>query len=300
MTSSKVIEAIDTGIVIFGSDFKISYWNGWMAAHSQIQPEEIVGRSLFDPFPKLKNQRFMRNCKSVRSFGNFVFFPQDPYGYLFPMKPVGSYRSQFKCMQQSCTLGAIRDGNKLITDLFISVRDMTEVAAYQKELIRLSHRDALTGCHNRRFLIEFLEEELYRCQRYHRNMSIVMMDIDYFKKVNDRWGHPFGDEVLKWVSSTVQAIMRKSNRFARYGGEEFCCVLPETNIDGATVFAEKIRKSLEASALFSTQSPISVTASFGVSSLNEEIKDIETLLKKADEALYRAKEGGRNRVALAE
>ncbi len=202
-------------------------------------------------------------------------------------------------MQQSCTLGAIRDENKRITDLFISVRDMTEAAAYQKELIKLTQRDALTGSYNRRYLMNFLEEEFYRCRRYNRKLSVMMMDIDFFKKVNDQWGHPFGDEVLKWVSKTVQGIMRKSNRFARYGGEEFCCVLPETDINGALVFSEKIRKAIEASALFSTKSPTSITASFGVSTLQEDMNDIETLLSKADQALYQAKDRGRNRVVVA-
>ena len=105
MDAAQVIETIDTGVVIFDGNFKVAYWNGWMAANSQISAKEIIGRSLFDFYPHLKTQSFLRNCKSVLAFGNFAFFPQDPYSYLFEMKPMEWFRDQFAFMQQSCTIG---------------------------------------------------------------------------------------------------------------------------------------------------------------------------------------------------
>ncbi|MFQ5597455.1 MAG: diguanylate cyclase [Nitrospiria bacterium] len=299
MENSQIIEAIDTGIIILDGDFKVVYWNGWMSAHTQIDPSEIVGRALFDHFPHLKNHRFLRNCQSVLTFGHLAFFPQDPYGYLFSMRPVEWYRQEFQYMQQSCTVGPIRDDQQQITHLFISVQDMTEDASYQKKLIKLSQRDALTGAYNRRFLREFLQEELYRCQRYHRPMSVIMMDVDFFKKLNDRYGHPFGDEVLRTIVSEITKKMRKTNRLARYGGEEFCIVLPETNESGAMCFSEKIRKMIEALVLYTERIPVKITASFGVSTLSEETKNLETLLEKADQALYRAKQSGRNQTVVS-
>ncbi len=294
MDSAQIIETIDTGIVIFDSDFKVTYWNGWMVAHSQIDKEEIIGRSLFDFYPNIKKQRFLRSCKSVLAFGNLAFHPQDTYAYLFEMKPIEWFRFQFEFMQQSCTIGPIRNADNKITHLVVSVRDVTEETAYKQELIKLAQRDPLTGSYNRRYLKGFLEEELYRCVRYHRPMSLIMLDIDYFKQINDQYGHPFGDKVLKIIASTIQASIRKSERFARYGGEEFCIVMPETAIEGALVFSEKIRVLIEEITLYSDKTLVKITASFGVAAFTEKVKDIETLIKKADDALYKAKRGGRN------
>jgi len=295
MDRSQIIETIDTGVVIFDNNFMVSSWNGWMTAHSRIGPDEIIGRSLFDFYPNLKKRSFLRNCKSVLAFGNLAFFPQDPYAYLFAMKPLEWFRTQFEFMQQSCTIGPIRDADNQITHLFVSVRDLTEEAAYKQELLKLSQRDPLTGSYNRRYLNAFLEDELYRCERYNRPMSVIMMDIDYFKEINDQYGHPFGDKVLQAIASTIHDRMRKSNRFARYGGEEFCIVLPETDAGGAMVFSEKIRGSIEALTLYVDETPVKFTASFGVSTYTDEIKDVATIIKKSDEALYKAKQAGRNR-----
>ncbi len=299
MEENQVIDTVDTGIVIFDREYSATYWNGWMAAHTQISENEILGRSLFDFFPKLKNPRFLRSCKAVFAFGNLAFFPQDPYGYLFSMKPVEWFRSEFKFMQQSCTIGPIRGEGKEIERLFVSIRDMTEEAAYKKKLVALTLNDELTGSYNRRFLMNFLEDELYRCRRYNRPFSVIMMDIDHFKKINDTCGHPFGDEVLKLFASTVVRNMRKSNRFARYGGEEFVCVLPETDSEGGVGFAEKIRKLIEELPLSYKQSQVKITSSFGVITYTDDINDIATLMKKVDDALYKAKESGRNRVVVA-
>ncbi len=299
MEVPQILDAIDTGIVVFDRDFKVSYWNRWMSTHSHLDGEAVLGRSLFEHYPSLKNARFLRNCQSVLTFGSSAFFPQDPYCFLFPMKPIGLFCPEFEFMQQSCTIGPIRNEIGEISALFITVRDMSEVAVYEKKLIELTQRDPLTGIFNRRCLNHFIQEELYRFKRYRRPFSVLMIDLDHFKEVNDRFGHLFGDEMLKVVSSSMASSMRRLNHLARYGGEEFCCVLPETDSTGAVVVAEKLRKLIEGLCFFSDRLQVKVTASFGSVTVTENLEDADLILEKADQALYQAKEEGRNRVVSA-
>ncbi len=172
-------------------------------------------------------------------------------------------------------------------------------AANQRNRI-LSITDALTGTYNRRYLMEQLPRELERCRRYGYPLSVLMCDIDHFKRINDNHGHVAGDEVLQQFASRAQKFIRtNSDWIARYGGEEFLVVLPETGHEGAVAVAEKIR-GLTASTPFATRAgEAEVTASFGVASTGPAGPDIalkvDTLIRTADECLYRSKLEGRDR-----
>jgi two-component system cell cycle response regulator len=166
----------------------------------------------------------------------------------------------------------------------------------------LSITDALTGAYNRRYLMEQLPRELERCRRYAYPLSVLMCDVDHFKKINDARGHAAGDDVLQQFVARSQKILRtNSDWVARYGGEEFLIVLPETPYAGAIHVAEKIR-TLIASAPFPTRAgDTMVTASFGVASTGPCGPDIalkvDTLIRTADECMYRSKEAGRDRIS---
>lgn len=157
--------------------------------------------------------------------------------------------------------------------------------------------DELTGLRNRRFFDRTLQYEVDRMRRYDRHLSIVLLDVDHFKSVNDRFGHPVGDEVLKAVARCLERGVRKSDLAARYGGEEFALVLPETGCAGALHVAERIRESIEVMDL----SGLKVTASFGVATVDGTWPgDLPGIVRAADQALYRAKHTGRNRVVTVE
>lgn len=164
------------------------------------------------------------------------------------------------------------------------------------ELQRLSMTDSLTGLNNRNYFNLLASKEFLRSQRYHRPLSVMMMDVDHFKMVNDTHGHPGGDQVLVEVAQTCQRALRASDTSARYGGEEFIFLLPETNLEGAAQAAERIRKSIEKTAIRLKDKTIGVTVSLGIASLKADDANLNALIARSDQALYAAKRGGRNRV----
>lgn len=169
-------------------------------------------------------------------------------------------------------------------------------AAYHDEIYRLTTMDGLTQVHNRRYFDEQLDREVSRSRRYERGLSLVMVDIDYFKRINDSQGHLAGDHVLKQLASTVRVRIRREDVFARYGGEEFGIILPEIELKGARQFAEKVRQAVEQQQFTFDKHPIPVTVSLGVAILATEHRSAADLVRAADERLYEAKSTGRNRV----
>lgn len=165
---------------------------------------------------------------------------------------------------------------------------------HKKKLSELAFRDKLTGLYNRHFFDERFIEEWERAKRYHHYLSVIMVDIDHFKKFNDTYGHQKGDEVLKMVGKIIKKGCRTHDIVARYGGEEMVIILPETSLDHAMKVADKIREAIELGV--EEKAGVKATASFGVGTFSA-LNDIpKKILKSADDALYKAKENGRNRV----
>ncbi|MGD8727168.1 MAG: diguanylate cyclase [Gemmatimonadales bacterium] len=159
----------------------------------------------------------------------------------------------------------------------------------------LAQTDPLTGCLNRRALTEALRAEIERGRRYGLALSVLMIDLDHFKRVNDTRGHLVGDDVLQQLAEVLREQMRAVDEVARYGGEEFVIVLPETALPGAVSFAERVREAVAAHEFADADNPLSLTVSVGVATLTSgESGEVEELLARADAALYRAKQDGRN------
>lgn len=296
MILHQIFDVLDLGIIILDRDLKVYKWNRWMEMHSNIPAEKIIGSPLFDTFPNLNNRKFLRGCKSIFAFGNLCFFSQKLHHYLFPFKSSSYSGTEFEYMQQSCSMGPLRDENNEIKYLYIYVQDVTEVAVYQHKLLEMNMKDGLTGIYNRRFLESKFQDEFARHKRYRHDFSLIMFDIDHFKKINDNYGHQCGDFILKSVSSRIASFIRNVDCLARYGGEEFCCLLPETKIHFAVKVADRFRKVIMDQEHNFNGNLIKITISLGVSELREETQSSDEMLKKADDALYRAKNGGRNRV----
>ena len=193
---------------------------------------------------------------------------------------------------------ALRDSDfvKIGAAIFKFLSGQGVEASYYEEIYRMTIIDGLTGAHNKRYFLEFLEREIARCARYRRPLSLLMFDIDHFKKINDTHGHLTGDYVLKEMSRRLLGHIRREELLARYGGEEFAAVLPETDHAGARVFGERVR-SLVADETFEYEGDkFSVTVSVGIHTLEGQDLDPSAFIKLVDDNLYRAKREGRNRV----
>jgi diguanylate cyclase (GGDEF)-like protein len=169
-------------------------------------------------------------------------------------------------------------------------------AAYHEEIYRMTIIDGLTGAHNKRSFLEFLEREIARCARHRRPLSLLMFDIDHFKSINDTHGHLTGDYVLKEMSKRLLGRIRREELLARYAGEEFATVLPETDNAGAMIFGEQIRRLVADEPFEYEGDRFPVTISVGVATVEGEDVDTTAFIKMADDNLYRAKREGRNKV----
>jgi diguanylate cyclase (GGDEF)-like protein len=183
-------------------------------------------------------------------------------------------------------------------DLQVRMRRLqAELREKNATLARLSTTDPVTLLRTRRYVTDFLAFEVMRAHRYHAPLSVVMADLDHFKRVNDAHGHRAGDQVLRATADTLRATLRSTDVAGRYGGEEFLLVLPQTDLAGAERLAQRVCEAIEHGAVdVGGQEPVRVTISAGVASLDAAIDGVDRLVEAADVSLYRAKEAGRNRV----
>ncbi|MEE4451182.1 sensor domain-containing diguanylate cyclase [Novosphingobium resinovorum] len=179
------------------------------------------------------------------------------------------------------------------------LRNFARIVVNEMELRRIAERDQLTGALTRRGFLEKANQEIARCHRYGRKASLVLIDVDHFKSVNDTWGHPAGDAVLRELSATLSAAGRSADVLGRLGGEEFAMLLPETAVPDAMAAAERFRTAIATRPIVVAPTrTIAVTASFGIAMLDENITVAEEWIARADGPLYQAKREGRNRCVV--
>jgi len=296
MIFAQIFDMINVGIVVLDKELMVTKWNRWMETHSEIRAEQIIGHSLFEFYPQLKTKWFNRSCKSVLKFGNFSFFSQKLHKYVFPLKSAYTVCTGFSTMQQSVTMGPLRDKDNQIQYLYIMIQDVTEIAAYEQKLLEMNIRDPLTGAFNRRFMFSRLKEEIERFRRYGRPFSVIIQDIDFFKNINDTYGHICGDFVLKEFAQLNLERLRSIDLYTRYGGEELCCILPETDLNSAYKLAENLRSIIEKHVFIFENTELRISMSQGLAEVTPDISTAEELLKCADERLYQAKNSGRNKI----
>jgi diguanylate cyclase (GGDEF)-like protein len=190
--------------------------------------------------------------------------------------------------------------NTMVLNLRVAQQELTaanfSLNERNKTLEVLSSTDPLTGLHNRRYMVEALTAEVARHERYNRQFSVMMVDVDHFKKYNDTYGHPAGDALLKTVGGIIKSSLRANDFAARYGGEEFLILLPDQDQKGALEVAERIRQRISSETEDKAGRRTAVTASLGVATFPKAGRTADPLLANADAALYRAKNSGRNRV----
>ena len=178
------------------------------------------------------------------------------------------------------------------------LHNITERKVLERRLVHLAATDPLTGLANRRHFLDQMALALARQQRHDTPTALLMIDLDWFKKVNDRYGHATGDEVLRHVAAIMTTSLRRIDLLGRLGGEEFAILLPDTEASGAHEFAERLRQRVAAQPARTAAGEISSTLSIGVTAFSPQDSSIDAILARADRALYRAKGQGRDRAEL--
>jgi diguanylate cyclase (GGDEF)-like protein len=177
------------------------------------------------------------------------------------------------------------------------LEEIEERKRIERELQRLAMTDPLTGAYNRRHFFELAKQEFDRSQRYGRQISLIIFDVDYLKQINDSYGHLVGDQILQAMAQRFMKNLRQLDIFARYGGDEFVVLLPETNLEQAKIAARRLHKAVASKPIETMEGTVHLQISMGVACLHN-ADDMETLLMNADQALYTAKESGRNQIII--
>ncbi len=301
-----ISEQLNSGVIIFDLNSNVVVWNKFLAIHANKTTEQIVGKNLFDLFPELPKKWFDRKVSGVVQLQAPSFCSWAQRHHLIELPHTRPISTDSEFMAQNCTFLPIETDNE-IQHICLLIEDATDVCHYQGRLTKtlndlaLANRmDGLTQIYNRKYWEECLGSEFSRARRYDNQLSLIMFDLDHFKRLNDNYGHLCGDMVLIELAKIIKPLVRDCDFFGRYGGEEFAITLPETTLDKATEVAERIRKAIYLADLTYQQQEIATSASVGVASIDPEDRRYEDLIGKADIALFQAKSEGRNCTCVAQ
>ena len=273
-------------IIMLDNDEKVTYWNKSAENIFGYLREDTEGKNIHNLIiPERYRKKHLEGFEKFKATGTGNIIGK--------MVEVEAIRKDGSEIPIELSLSAVTINGKW--NAVGIIRDITVRKQQEEEIKQLAETDFLTNIYNRRIFLRFLEAEIYKAKRYSREFSLIMFDIDHFKAVNDTHGHDAGDYVLKTIVDVIKRNIRVSDIIARYGGDEFIIIQPEITIEGAKVYAEKIRTLVEQNNFDKVKR---ITISIGVTMIKEN-DTVSGILKRVDEALYKAKDNGRNRVEVA-
>ena len=297
-----MLQNIDIGLMVVDRLYDVQVWNSFMENHSGHSPSNVIGKNLFKIFPGIPEDWFRRKAESVFLLNNRSFTTWEQKEYLFKFKNYRPITGTADFMYQNITLIPLLSADGTINHVGVIIYDVTDIAisklqleSANKKLQSLSRTDALTQLNNRGYWESCLIQEYNRVKRTRQPCTLLIFDIDHFKKVNDTYGHQAGDEVIRNISGILTDSVRVTDIAGRYGGEEFVVLLIDTKADNANTLSERLRNKAEASLVCHEQHKINYTISLGMAEMNATIQDHKHWLECADNALYQAKGSGRNR-----
>ena len=246
-----MLHSINAGLIVIDQEYKIHVWNEFMANQSAMMSEQVMGKSILDLFNDLPEEWFKRKINSVFLLGTRAFTTWEQRNYLFRFKNYRPITGMSEFMYQNITFLPLTSVDGSVQHVGIIVYDVTDVAVNKQELESantvlesLSRTDRLTELNNRGYWEECLENEFNRYKRTQQTATVIMFDIDHFKKVNDTYGHQAGDEVIRQTSKILKRSIRLTDIAGRYGGEEFGIILVNTPEDKALYQSKKNGRNL--------------------------------------------------------
>lgn len=286
---AEIVALAEDAVVIIDSQHRIVLFNKGAEAMFGYGEKEVLGHRLDVLMP----ERFqLQHDTMIEEFG------------------AGSLDTRHMGRRNRQIYGRRKDGNEFVASSQIMrlgdknkryyaaiFRDISQSKKTEEELLRLAATDPLTGACNRREFALIAEREALRAHRYHHALSLLMLDLDHFKKLNDSYGHTAGDKVLQRLTTLCVNTLRNVDFFGRWGGEEFVALLPETDIEGASIIAERLRKIISENVLTFNDHKITFTVSIGIAQFKDGENTVDAPLSRADSAIYDAKKAGRNRIS---
>lgn len=301
----EMLHSIDVGLVVLNTEYEVQIFNGFMENHSGYFPREVKDKVLFDLFDEIPQEWFKRKAESVFLLKNKAFTIWEQRPYLFRFDSYRPVTGSADFMYQNTTFIPLLSSKGDVTHLCLLVYDVTDAAVHKMslesvntELAILSQTDGLTNLFNRTHWENCLQAEYKRWTRSQHSSSLVMLDIDHFKHVNDTYGHLVGDEVIRHLSALIREHVRETDISGRYGGEEFTILLSDTSLKNAYIFAERLRREVESAVVKYNDIELKYTISLGIAEVDPSIKNYEAWIECADAALYNSKESGRNKISL--
>ena len=299
-----IVETISQGLMVLDAEYTVLYWNRWLEQHTRITRDAALGKNIFELYPGLEAKGFKWKVDSVFHLGSYAFFSQRLHGFLLPVPTTRYLEAGYDLMQQNAVIAPLPRRSPHVERVTVSITDITDSVISRDRLQRTSEKlaqasrtDHLTGLSNRLHLMERLSEEFSYHQRYNENLGVAIADVDHFKQVNDTYGHLCGDEVLVNLARIFRENLRPYDVIGRYGGEEFCLLLPRTPQEDAHTVLGRLRQKVQDYHFHWGPSEIRCTISIGLSR-NRPGDNRDQVLQRADEALYLAKNRGRNRVEV--
>ncbi|MCO5160352.1 MAG: diguanylate cyclase [Mesorhizobium sp.] len=284
------LDNIENGVILLDRELRAQYANPALHAMFNSPAEFVHGKPLF--------AEMLEHARRTRAY---AVSPDELRKYVSErlawvvagdQPPVDQRLSSGRVIRCQCAV--LPAGGRMLT-----YSDITDIVHHAEELERLATTDGMTGIYNRRHFMTLADIEWGRSRRYRRPLSFLMIDIDFFKSINDRFGHETGDQMIVHLTKVATACKRDSDVLARIGGEEFGLLLPETDLAQSLLVAERLRREVAENPLVAETDRISTTISIGAASRDDAMTGISDLMKVADRALYEAKNGGRNRVVCA-
>jgi diguanylate cyclase len=303
---AQLLQTLDNGLIMLDRNYRITLWNGFMENHSGIKNSDARDHNLFELFPELPATWLRRKIDSVFRLQSRSFCTWEEHPRIFNFSSTRPLTGHSPMMYQNITLLPLMGTDGQVAQVCMQIFDVTDVAtrkialeAANQSLKQLSRTDRLTEINNRGFWEENLMHEFQRCRRSGRVSSLLLFDIDHFKKLNDTYGHGVGDNVLRAVAAQIRSAQRNTDIAGRYGGEEFALILPETDGQQALVMAERLRQQIARLQIELDETTLHVTVSMGVSEFSTLMPSYQDWLNHCDSALYAAKKAGRNCSVLA-
>lgn len=288
---SHIVERLEDGIVAIDNHHNIILFNEGAQRIFGYTQDDVMGRHLNILVP----ERFhLQHDVMIEEFGS-----SDKEAKLVAQRTRQLYGRRKDGSEFAASISIMKIGGSGLQPGYAAIiRDISEDKKTEDELLRLAATDPLTGAFNRREFTSLADQESQRANRYNHPLSIMMLDLDHFKRLNDTYGHAAGDKALQRFTTLCCNALRTVDIFGRWGGEEFVTLLPETDAEGAVIIAERLRKLVSQSILVYNDQKISFTASIGIAQYRSGEVTVEGPLSRADSAVYDAKKAGRNRISV--